>query len=258
MFKRLRIAILLYVLLFVAVNEFLAGRRSTDWDATLWVDIFPVNGDGSAATEDYLDRLAVEEFVAIETFFAREAQRYGVRLERPLRLGVAERLTEPLPPLPKSASWIDTLLWSLHMRWFVARLDWRSSRPTPDIVAFAVFHHATETASIDRSVALEKGLIAVANLYAADAARETNHVVLAHELLHTLGATDKYARGDLLPVFPHGFANPDATPLYPQRAAELMAGRIAIDERRAEIPRSLRDVVIGRATAEEIGWTKAR
>jgi hypothetical protein len=33
-----------------------------------------------------------------------------------------------------------------------------------------------------------------------------------------------------------------------------MAGRIPIDERRTEIPAGLRDVVIGPATALEIGW----
>jgi hypothetical protein len=79
-------------------------------------------------------------------------------------------------------------------------------------------------------------------------------MVLAHELLHTLGATDKYAPSSNLPRFPEGFADPKAKPLLPQSKAELMAGRIPLDERRAKIPDGLRDVVIGQLTAREIGW----
>lgn len=79
-------------------------------------------------------------------------------------------------------------------------------------------------------------------------------MVLAHELLHTLGATDKYALTSNLPLFPDGFAEPDAKPLLPQSKAELMAGRIPLDDRHATIPDSLRNVVVGQLTAREIGW----
>jgi hypothetical protein len=33
-----------------------------------------------------------------------------------------------------------------------------------------------------------------------------------------------------------------------------MAGRIPLDEQHAEMPESLRSVVVGRLTAAEIGW----
>jgi hypothetical protein len=79
-------------------------------------------------------------------------------------------------------------------------------------------------------------------------------MVLAHELLHTLGATDKYAPGTNAPRFPDGYASPEAKPLLPQTKAELMAGRIPLDAQRADIPTSLRQVVIGPVTSREIGW----
>ena len=50
MFKRLRIAVLLYVLLFVAAAQFFTSRYTTDWDAPLWVDIYTVAGDGLPVT----------------------------------------------------------------------------------------------------------------------------------------------------------------------------------------------------------------
>jgi hypothetical protein len=51
--------------------------------------------------------------------------------------------------------------------------------------------------------------------------------VLAHEFLHTLGATDKYDRRTGLPR-PAGLGMPTRQPRYPQEFGEIMAGRIAV------------------------------
>jgi len=254
MFKRLRIAALLYVLLFVAAAQFLTARRTTDWDAPLWVDVYAVDGDRRAATRSYLDSLDAAEFRAVETFFAAEARRHGVPLEQPFKVRFVGEHRDALPALAEAAGPLDILSWSLRMRWLAARLQWQSSGPSGDIVVFAVFHEPSSELALDRSTALEKGQIAVANLFAARAARGSNSMVLAHELLHTLGATDKYAPATNLPRFPDGYAAPEAKPLLPQRQAELMAGRIPLDTNHAEIPHDLGEVVIGPATALEIGW----
>jgi hypothetical protein len=254
MFKQLRVLVLLYVLLFVAAAQFLAARRSTDWDSTLWVDIHPVNGDGRAATQHYLDELDREDFATIEEFFAAEASRYGLTLSRPFRLNLAAQYGGSLPTLAADASPLTTMWWSLELRWIAAKIDWSTAGPSPDIVVFAVFHEAGDFAILDRSTALRKGLVAVTNLFAEPRARGSNQMVVAHELLHTLGATDKYSLANDFPLYPDGFADPGATPRLPQQKAEIMAGRIPLDERHAEIPDSLRRVVVGRATAAEIGW----
>ena len=60
------------------------------------------------------------------------------------------------------------------------------------------------------SLGLSKGLVAIAHLYADDGARGGNQVVIAHELLHTLGATDKYERATGQPLVPDGLGDPDA------------------------------------------------
>ena len=75
MLKRLRIAFLLYVLLFVAVGQFFAAKSATDWDAPLWVDIYAVAGDDHPATRSFIEGLSPTEFSAAEKFFAREAAR---------------------------------------------------------------------------------------------------------------------------------------------------------------------------------------
>lgn len=254
MFKRFRIAFLLYVLLFVAATQFFDWRRATDWDETLWIDVYAVAGDNDAATRRYLDNLERTEFKDVAPFLAREAQRYGVTLAEPFRVRVVGEHHEPLPSLGRDAGMLGVLSWSLRMRWLAARLRWQADGPSGDVLVFAVFHAPAEGVELDRSTALQKGLVAVANVFAAREARATNQVVLAHELLHTLGATDKYALATNAPLYPLGYAAPDARPLLPQTKAELMAGRIPIDEHRTEIPTTFRDVVIGPATAREIGW----
>ncbi len=140
------------------------------------------------------------------------------------------------------------------MRWLATRLQWQSDGPSGDIVVFAVFHEPAGGAALDRSTALHKGLIAVAHLFADQTARATNQIVLAHELLHTLRATDKYSLTSNAPLYPDGYAAPEARPLLPQTKAELMAGRIPLDEQHADMPTHLREVVIGPVTAREIGW----
>jgi hypothetical protein len=94
------------------------------------------------------------------------------------------------------------------------------------------------------------------NLFGDTSYAKQNLVILAHELLHTLTATDKYDLETNLPLYPDGFAEPDKSPHYPQDFAELMGGRVPMSETKAEIPKSLSQTVIGPKTAREIGWVK--
>ena len=53
-----------------------------------------------------------------------------------------------------------------------------------------------------------------------------------------------------------GYADPFADPLYPQPAAEIMGGRVALAPEEAAIPASLADVVVGPETAAEVNWRR--
>jgi hypothetical protein len=81
--------------------------------------------------------------------------------------------------------------------------------------------------------------------------------VIAHEILHTLGATDKYDPASLAPLYPDGYAEPDRQPRYPQPLTEIMAGRRAVDASTYEMPETLAEVRVGDATAREIRWIQA-
>ena len=69
-FRTVRITLLLVVLFFVGMNTWLTQLRSTDWNDTLWMAVYPVNGDGSQITRRYIETLTPESFDSIETFLS--------------------------------------------------------------------------------------------------------------------------------------------------------------------------------------------
>jgi len=107
---------------------------------------------------------------------------------------------------------------------------------------------------LPHSLGLQRGLTGVVHLFAARSQSAQNAIVTAHELLHTFGATDKYAPDSDAPLYPQGFAEPERVPRYPQRYAEIMAGRVPLASDRQEMPEDLAQVRVGTATAREIGW----
>ena len=119
---------------------------------------------------------------------------------------------------------------------------------------FVLYHDPALTPTVPHSLGLSKGLIGVVYAFAAPEMNGENNVVIAHELLHTVGATDKYNLADDLPRFPDGYGDPAQQPLYPQLTAELMAGRRVISPDKFSQALSLDEVVIGAATALEIRW----
>ena len=255
MWRRLRIAVLLVILLFVALNTYFDRVYSTDWNIPLRIAAFPINADGSAVTASYISQQPADAFERIETFFELEAKQYGLQMERPIRLTLAPQLSEAPPQLDPGGGAFSAMLWSLHIRYWAWRVD-APPGPAPDIKLFVLYHDPAILSELPHSLGLQKGLLGVVHVFADASMKGSNDTVIAHELLHTLGATDKYDFANNQPIHPDGFAEPDRAPLYPQSFAELMAGRIPISSTEAETPESLRQVLIGTKTAREIGWTK--
>lgn len=256
MFKKLRIAILLLVLLFVALNTYFDRVYSTDWDIPLRVAVFPVNADGSDVTERYIQALKEDDFIALEAFFTEAAEQYSVALETPVRFALAAPVRELPPRLDEGTNALGVMLWSLRMRYWAWRVPKNPAGVTPDIKLFLLYHDPQLSEVLPHSVGLQKGLFGIVNVFAARHMAGSNDTVTAHELLHTLGATDKYDLRTNLPRYPDGYAEPDRRPLYPQSLAELMAGRIPISRSRSEMPEFLDEVIVGSATAAEIGWVR--
>jgi hypothetical protein len=249
-----RLAILLAVLVFVALGAWLDRRRSTDWDTTLRVTVYPLAADAAAAA--YAAGLGEADFDGVEAFLAEEAKRHGVPLEEPVRVRVSRAVTEPPPMPPREAGPFGVGAWSLRFRWWAWRVAANDPLPPPDVQVFALFHGPDGGSPVPDSVGLSKGLMAIAHLYADAAAAGSNRVVLTHELMHTLGATDKYDPATGQPLVPDGLGDPSQSPRYPQHYGEIMAGRIATGAREASVPEDLSRMLVGPATAREIGWTR--
>ena len=256
MLRNLRIAALLLILLFVALSTWLDRVYSTDWDAPLRITLQPINADRSAVSGQYIVTLKNEDFADIERFYAREAAHYRITLDRPMRMTLRRPIEDIPPALSARPNVLSVMLWSLRLRVWSWRQADRTQRPRPDIRLFLLYFDPERTPVLAHSVGLQKGLMGVVNVFADRHMNGSNTVVIAHELLHTLGATDKYGPGNNLPRFPDGYAEPDRQPRLPQQFAELMAGRIPLSQTTAETPSTLDDVLIGPATAREIGWER--
>jgi hypothetical protein len=256
MWRRLRLAILLCVLVFVALGTWLDHVYTTNWNAPLGVAVYPVAADDAARTREYVASLSAEPFHSIEQFFAAEGRHYGLTLDTPVRVWVGA-VPQSRPPLPPQNAGVPAaMLYSLKLRLHAWRTLSGGSGPTPHIRMYLLYHDPALSPALPHSLGLERGLVGVVHLFADPGMAGSNAVVLAHEILHTLGARDKYRFDDGQPEHPAGYAEPDRDPLYPQTHAELMGGRIPISASAAEIPTSLASVVIGPVTASEIGWTR--
>lgn len=255
MWRKLRITILLLILLFVALRTYFDRVHTTDWDAPLQVAVFPINADGSPTAEGYIRELPTDAFQPIEAFLEREAEHFELQLDRPARFHLQHPIRD-LPPMPDaSAGLLSSMWWSLKTRYWAWKVA-DAGELEPDIQLFVLFHDPERTRAVPHSIGLQKGLFAIVNVFAAEHMRGSNHVVIAHELLHILGASDKYDLQTAQPLHPHGYAEPMNTPLHPQSFAEIMGGRIPLSEDEAQVPESLDQVVIGAVTAHEIGWTE--
>jgi hypothetical protein len=255
MFRALRIAVLLLILVFVAAATWLARARSTSWEHPLRVAVFPVDADGSPATRAYIAALGRGNFQPIDDYFAEEARRYGVAQTDPVDVFLGPEVGAIPPPAPRGGSAAEIALWSLQLRWWA----WRNAvfdGPEPDVRMFVLYHDPEQTTRVPHSLGLAKGLIGVVYAFASEEQSEPNNVVIAHELLHTLGASDKYDPATNLPHHPDGYAEPERDPLWPQDLAEIMAGRIPLSSDRAEMPAALAHTLVGVATAREIRWLR--
>lgn len=138
------------------------------------------------------------------------------------------------------------------MRWWASGVTDDQDRVDPDVRIFVRYHSPEKEVVLENSVGLQKGMVGIVNAYASRRHAGTNNVIIAHEFLHTLGATDKYDPVTGLPNYPNGYAEPDKKPVFPQRYAEIMGGRIALSNNDAMIPKSLKYAIIGDQTAREI------
>ena len=131
--------------------------------------------------------------------------------------------------------YVDTLLDQNNNKIFAKNLRVITDTGlAPDIRLFVIYYDPKTTETLQHSLGLEKGMIGVVNALASESMAGWNNVVVAHELLHTVGATDKYA----VPL--RSFPPRSVTHREVMRLDETSLLRLRIDP----------------LTAEEIGWLR--
>jgi len=259
MFKTIRIIILLALLLAVAASAAWQRWRMHAWRGTQVLTLYPINADGSPAAEQTLQELQASDFAPLARYLNEEAARHGLALAQPMRVELGSRVANRPPDAPERGGALAAMRWSLTLRWWAWRHTPPSS-PIPDVKLYLLFHDEPrgDAQPLPHSVGLQQGRLGIAHVFASPAQAGSNLVVIAHELLHTFGASDKYNPQTLQPRLPEGYADAEALPLLPQRQAELMAGRIPLAAGRLRIPAQLSETVVGPATAREIGWLQGK
>ena len=210
--------------------------RTTSWKQTLWVGIFPMNGDGSEVSDALRARPARPRISPASRRSSRaEAARYGVTLD-------AARCASSCTRRPQSAARCSTrgsgplaaMWWSLKMRWYARQRRRRAGARAlahPRVRAVSRSRGERDACRIRSACRRDSSASCMPLRIARCAAQNT--IVIAHETMHTVGATDKYDLSTGEPVYPDGYAEPDRSPRFPQPKAEIMAGQRPVSRDRA-------------------------
>ena len=253
-FKLMRVVFLLSILFVIVAGTWMTEKRMAAWERPILVTVYPIVADTEAATRRFAQSIDEDSFDDVNLFFARASQPYGFTVTPAFRFQVAPVSDQMPPPVPAQFNTAAIAWWSLKMRWWAWVREWRDDLVGPDIQMFMLFHSLNGNNEVGISVGMRKGRYGIVKAYARKSLQSENLVVFAHEMLHVLGATDKYVLTTGEPIYPHGFANPDQRPLFPQTYAEIMGGRIPLSSYSSSMPHSLEQCRIGRLTAEEIGF----
>jgi hypothetical protein len=255
-FRRLRILLLLGVLAGSLGFTWLERSMVGGWRAPLDVALIPINGDGSPEASETIRVLQASDFDDINSFLEREIAGYGVKRSPAMEVTLLPELKQVPPAPPRDGSVLKTAFWSLQLRWWVYRQSGEWLPQLGRIKLFLLYHAPQDGVALEHSLGLQKGLIGVVHAFADSRQTRQNNIVIAHELLHTLGATDKYEAGGR-PVYPQGYAEPELPQQMPRREAEIMAGRLLAGNGQAVMPPGLERCVIGPLTAYEIKLNEA-
>lgn len=254
LFKLLRIVLLLSFLFVIVAGTWMTERQMASWDRPILVTVYPIIADDQSATRRYVKDIKASDFTDVNRFFEREFRPYGLKVTPAFRFQVTAPREDLPPAIPSQFDTVGIALWSLKMRWWSWLQDLDNDLVKPDIKMFLLYHSLNGNNELGISVGMRKGRYGVIKAFAKESIEDQNLIVFTHELLHVLGATDKYVISTGEPIYPHGYAEPHRDPLFPQPRAEIMGGRIPLNAYASVMPDSLEQCRIGRLTGEEIGF----
>jgi hypothetical protein len=251
--RRIRIAILLAVLVVTATwGASTAYKRVTRgrWQRPLQVGIVLLAPGGDVNAEPWRRGASL-----LSDRLAEEMQRWRGPGAIPFEFSVVGPVawSRPLPFTPRSGSLVDRARHALAVWRTVREID-RAAGGVAGGFDIRVFVLAVPALGDQAEFAEGSGEVAfVRGSPGGDLSIPLQAV--GHELLHTVGASDKYD-GQGHAREPDGLADPGRVPRHPQDHAEWMVGEVAIGPGRGRLPASIAELRVGPMTAREIGWAR--
>jgi hypothetical protein len=250
----MRIVVLLSIFFVILLSTWMTEKRMAAWERPILVTVYRIAADDTNETLQFINDIDPDELEEINRFMARESGPYGFTVTPAFRFQLAEPGVDLPPAVPDQFDTAAIALWSLKMRWWAWKQDWKDGLVSGDIQMFVLYHSLNGNKEPGISVGMRKGRYGLVKAYARETMNSSNLIVFTHEMLHVLGASDKYVLTNGEPIFPQGYADPRKRPLFPQKQAEIMGVRIPVSSFSSVMPDSLSECVIGRQTAEEIGF----
>lgn len=254
MWKRIRVTVLLLLLAYVSFTSYF--DLHPNWDNETTIVLHPINVQNDKVVDEYIKNLKPSDFDNISEFLTENATHYRNK-DTSIRVVLGSVLKTPPPIVDEkvASNMFHTALWSLKFK-FYALVNKKAEDFGADSIMYLTYYYSKNVNQLERSTALQRGRIGLVNLYGEKVMSSTNNVIIAHEALHTFGATDFYDLNTGIPIFPIGYADPDQKPLYPQKRAEIMGGYILLNEQDFTIPDDFDEVVLSKDTAKDLQWIK--
>jgi hypothetical protein len=257
-FFRARVSLLLTILTVVLLwggTDWYQRRVRTSWHRPLNVALVLVERD---AIDPSTLALLTERVYELEKRLASEYKRHDGREFTPFSFVVTGPVKlDQAPPSMQDPSWLG-VLGDTYRRWRWTRsIDARAGLDASEYDAriYLVMKPAEHGLAFVEGESEYGGRVGVAQVDIDPEMVDFSLFVAAHELMHTLGASDKYdATGRAL--YPGGFAEPNRRRLYPQPGAEVMARNVPLAPTSERPPNTLDELFVGDATATEVGWRK--
>jgi hypothetical protein len=256
---RIRVGVLLAVLaavLLYAYRDVQTRRERNAFRRTLNVALVLVEADVVDPAALRALRVRSRE---LERKLAAEFHRYRPEGPRPFAFVTFGPVPQIVPPPVR----VEPGLWGLARRAFelskfTRDVDARAHVPTRgfDTRLYIVVRPPESAArAFVEGQSEQGGRVGVALVELDESMADLALFVAAHELFHTLGATDKYDAGGRTRI-PEGLAEPGLVPPLPQRFAEVMAENRPLDPHHEVPPSSLDELSVGPSTAAEVGWQR--
>ena len=240
-----------------AAHDIYSRRARNEWQRPLEVAVALVQ---LASTDPAASSALRARFSVLEASLASEYHRYGGTLPRPVHFILFGPVSVDRGPPADPDSSLLGLVQHAYAQWrWTHAVDLGTDLPARgfDSRIYVLLRppHDSTRSWVEGSSELG-GRVGLARIELTPATVDLALFVVTHELLHTLGASDKYdANGRAL--IPDGLVEPNRVPLYPQRFAEVMTRNLVLAPGSERPPESLAELGVGATTAREIGWSSS-